>query len=443
MPKGFGNIRELPSGRYQARVEVDGRSVTIGTFDTEPAARLALDERQDRSGAASDPDDQLNLAFGVHVNRYIRNGDFRTRTNRLYRRLAAEYINAPLRYTDDEAGAEFDFQLGDAPLRDVSRDVIRTWWKLLSEETTRRALARHSRDATGPRKVNAAIREWARETGILINDTGRISPATRVAWETATGGAAALVKDAPVTAGRTEASQAYRLVHSVLSRAVEDDLIATNPCRIRQAGGGPEPDEIRPATPEQVFTMVGAMPRRYRAAPLVAATSAMRHEERFALARRHYDPETREVNVERALEPEGSKRRFTLPKTKGSKRVFKLPEIGAIALEAHMEEFTGPDPDDLIFTTANGTVVYTARLTAPWQRARRAAGRPDLDWHDLRHTGATLAAMGGATLREVQDLLGHSTVRAAVRYQQRADGSRERTAASIDRLWKESRPPRE
>ena len=53
--------------------------------------------------------------------------------------------------------------------------------------------------------------------------------------------------------------------------------------------------------------------------------------------------------------------------------------------------------------------------------ARRAAGRPDLRFHDLRHTGATLAAATGATIAELMRRLGHSTAQAAMRYQHAAD----------------------
>jgi len=49
--------------------------------------------------------------------------------------------------------------------------------------------------------------------------------------------------------------------------------------------------------------------------------------------------------------------------------------------------------------------------------ARVAAGRPDLRFHDLRHTGAVLAATTGATVAELMARLGHSTAGAAMRYQ--------------------------
>lgn len=49
--------------------------------------------------------------------------------------------------------------------------------------------------------------------------------------------------------------------------------------------------------------------------------------------------------------------------------------------------------------------------------AREMAGRKDLRWHDLRHTGAVLAAQTGATLAELMGRLGHTTPGAAMRYQ--------------------------
>ena len=59
-------------------------------------------------------------------------------------------------------------------------------------------------------------------------------------------------------------------------------------------------------------------------------------------------------------------------------------------------------------------------LNGVFYPAREAAGRPDLRFHDLRHTGATLAAATGATLAELMARLGHSRPGAAMRYQHAA-----------------------
>jgi integrase len=52
-----------------------------------------------------------------------------------------------------------------------------------------------------------------------------------------------------------------------------------------------------------------------------------------------------------------------------------------------------------------------------WAKACTAAGVPGLHFHDLRHTGGTLAAATGATLKELMAWLGHSSTRAAMIYQ--------------------------
>jgi integrase len=67
-------------------------------------------------------------------------------------------------------------------------------------------------------------------------------------------------------------------------------------------------------------------------------------------------------------------------------------------------------------------------------RARHAAGRDDLRWHDLRHTGATLAAHTGASLAELQRRLGHSSARAALIYQHASDQRDRQLADRLEQL---------
>jgi Phage integrase family len=60
------------------------------------------------------------------------------------------------------------------------------------------------------------------------------------------------------------------------------------------------------------------------------------------------------------------------------------------------------------------------RLGGPGRRRRsEAAGLVGIHFHDLRHTGNTLAAEAGASLRELMDRMGHSSTRAAYIYQHR------------------------
>jgi integrase len=73
-------------------------------------------------------------------------------------------------------------------------------------------------------------------------------------------------------------------------------------------------------------------------------------------------------------------------------------------------------------------------LYAVYYPAREKAGRPDLRFHDLRHTGATLAAVSGATLKELRSRLGHSTPSAAMIYQHAAADRDKVIAEALSKL---------
>ncbi|MET9731200.1 tyrosine-type recombinase/integrase [Streptomyces sp. NPDC006458] len=67
-----------------------------------------------------------------------------------------------------------------------------------------------------------------------------------------------------------------------------------------------------------------------------------------------------------------------------------------------------------------------------WVKARKAAGvTAELHFHDLRHTGNTLASTAGASTRELMTRMGHSSSRAALIYQHMTS---DRDRAIADRL---------
>lgn len=68
-------------------------------------------------------------------------------------------------------------------------------------------------------------------------------------------------------------------------------------------------------------------------------------------------------------------------------------------------------------------------------KARRAAGREDLRFHDLRSTALTMLAQQGATVRELMAAAGHSTAIMAMHYQRLSEDRQralaDKVAASI------------
>ena len=90
----------------------------------------------------------------------------------------------------------------------------------------------------------------------------------------------------------------------------------------------------------------------------------------------------------------------------------------------------------MVFVGPQGGRLRRANFRRIWNKARAAVGLPELHFHDLRHTGGTLAAATGASLRELMERLGHSSVRAAMIYQhatKERDGAIARRSGSCAR----------
>ena len=129
------------------------------------------------------------------------------------------------------------------------------------------------------------------------------------------------------------------------------------------------------------------------------------------------------------------------PKTEAGKRDVNIPPHLMPAVHDHLIEHTAPRPDALLFPAVHGGHLNPATLRRAYHPAREAAGRPDLRFHDLRHTGAVLAAATGATLAELMARLGHSTVSAAMRYQHAAADRDKAIAAALSGLAGRDRHP--
>ena len=78
------------------------------------------------------------------------------------------------------------------------------------------------------------------------------------------------------------------------------------------------------------------------------------------------------------------------------------------AVQGNLAAHVGHEPDALLFPAHHGGHLAKSTLSRHFDKAREVAGRPDLRFHDLRHTGAVLAAATGANLAELMGRLGHS-----------------------------------
>jgi integrase len=93
----------------------------------------------------------------------------------------------------------------------------------------------------------------------------------------------------------------------------------------------------------------------------------------------------------------------------------------------------------LVFTSLEGKPLHHIKFRRRvWLKALGAAGLGDLHFHDLRHSGNTLAASAGATLRELMDRMGHDSERAAMIYLHGSDERQHQIADALSKLtWDE------
>lgn len=99
---------------------------------------------------------------------------------------------------------------------------------------------------------------------------------------------------------------------------------------------------------------------------------------------------------------------------------MSIPAFLLEDVEAHLDRFTGPRDDTLVFTGPKGAPLRRSNFTRAWRRATSSAGLVGIHFHDLRYTGNTMAGEAGASLRELMDRMGHSSMRAALIYQHRS-----------------------
>lgn len=233
--------------------------------------------------------------------------------------------------------------------------------------------------------------------------------------------------------GRTTAAKAYRLLRAVLNTAVDDEIISRNPCRIKGAGAEHAPE--RPtATVAQVLDLADYVPARFRALVLLAAFTSLRYGELAALLRRDIDPDCTTVTVRANLvERPGGALVLGPPKTAAGRRTVTIPEAIRADILDHLNTYTADGPHARVFTGAKGAALRRGNFhrAVRWSESVAKLGLPGFHFHDLRHTGNTLASLSGASLADLMARMGHSSTRAARIY---AHTTKQRDTAIADAL---------
>lgn len=225
------------------------------------------------------------------------------------------------------------------------------------------------------------------------------------------------------------AAKCYRLLRAICNSAVRDGHLKANPCVL--PGAGDEHSPTRPAlSVPQVHQLADAVGPRWRSLVLLAAFGGLRIGELAALTRPDLDLVGGVVHVRASASYlPGGQRHVGPPKSTAGRRTVAIPSSLLPELGAHLAQFSGPEPDGLVFVGPKGAPLrQTTFGTSVWRPAVRRLGLKGVHFHDLRGVAATLAAISGATTAELMHRLGHATADMALRYQ-RATADRDAAIA--------------
>jgi integrase len=218
--------------------------------------------------------------------------------------------------------------------------------------------------------------------------------------------------------GPSTVAKAYRLLSTIMATAVADELIVRNPCILK--GASVERPAERPViTIAEVNTLADCIGPRFRCMVLLATWAGMRFGELAGLLRSDIDLVAQTVRVSKQLqELRGGVLVVGPPKTEAGNRTISLPPHVVPEIESHLRNWVGRSGDAPMFNGPDGGPLRRSNFNRRvWQPTILKAHLVGLRFHDLRHTGNTLAAATGASTKELMARMGHSSSRAALIYQ--------------------------
>jgi integrase len=223
------------------------------------------------------------------------------------------------------------------------------------------------------------------------------------------------------------------LLHNAFRQAVRMKLMNLNPCAdVPRAKPGEK--EMVFLTEDQARRFLGtAAGIRLEALFALALGSGMRQGELLGLRWDDIDLDRGTLTVRRTLVQVKGEFILKEPKSKASRRAIKLPRLAVEALREHRRAMLAEGNISApVFCTRTGQFIGKSNLIRQvfkpiLKRANQTALEeakkmgteplllPDIRFHDLRHTHASLLLAKGCSIKAVSRRLGHSNVELTLR----------------------------
>lgn len=210
---------------------------------------------------------------------------------------------------------------------------------------------------------------------------------------------------------------------SILGAAVDDGVIARNPCRAASVKAPKLPKrKLIPWEPATVAAMRAELPERYRAMLDTGAKAGLRQGEVIGLPVKAVDFLRHNIRVRLQVRLIDGTLVFARPKG-GKERDVPLSESLGLALAAHLSAFPAvkvtlpwmepggkPFTETLVFTSRRGVIHRNGFNADVWGPARQRVGLPgnrENGFHALRHYFASIMLAGGVDIGALSEYLGH------------------------------------
>lgn len=234
----------------------------------------------------------------------------------------------------------------------------------------------------------------------------------------------------------------HRILSSILTTAVQWQVIPSNPCnRVKpphvEYKEAPVLDELQL---DNLINCLDNEPFEYKTAIMLVIYTGMRRGELCGLNWSNIDFERNLVHITKAVlyTPEQGIFEDT-PKSRQSSRAINIPQemitlLKQWKIEQCKQKLLLGDQwknTDKIFTSINGDIMRPDSLTAWFQRFIKRNNLPNAHLHTLRHVSATLLIAGGVDVATVSSRLGHANKSTTLNIYTHAIKSADAAAANL------------
>lgn len=199
-----------------------------------------------------------------------------------------------------------------------------------------------------------------------------------------------------------------RILTSALNDAVEVKVIKENPVDSKIALKEEVEKKIKPLERVELKALFRAARKsRYFLVLLIAYCTGMRRGEILGLSWDNVDLEKKRINVrQQYVRTATGENIFQTPKTKSSIRTISLPEK-LVRLLSLTKRKAKKNSHNLVIYTTKGEPVSPHNFQKQFARWVENSGMRHVRFHDLRHTHVAELIRAGASLKAIQDRLGH------------------------------------